>query len=1089
MSDQGLPTNNNNNDNNNNNPSLPAMAAARAAAAQQLARGGGVVVVGQPDGSGGTSPTRGRSPLTTTAATDATLRPANSNIMANRSSSPTAAFSNAEQQLLMAQQKKKSAPISIRGQFGGNLFNFAGMYPLPITTNFVPGGVQYEPKELVTSKNCTPEHLGENNMIYLSNYCSTYVEIGKTTFKNEWDPPPPSSQKSPKLGPLRSGSGRGRSRSRGLSIDTGDTTNDKGKGEKKKRGPEDIIYKALVADATLREYSLHFAATGQGKDDSATTTPVVGQRLPSLSQLSNSVLVNPLTAVPSTSAVEWAEKMIMEYIDGRFESKLLHTNNNSSSEEGGNDYDTLRELSVEFNTVLEKELGTTLQNSNEALHKNKKLLLQHAILSAWSDEETATGRTPTNSDGMGMKVSDTPLEDALMMELPTLKGLLKAIWRVQRGVDTFTNNKLEGPGSDGSGANKNEGLGSSTTRDGDVQCKPVYDGGPCGYVFRRGDIAWNCRTCQTDATCVQCDACFRESDHEGHDVFFHRTNPGGCCDCGDLEAWHVKGMCPRHCPPDALAGQQKSEDNDGEEEDTIGVVGGGDDDFEAVRAAQRTRLDHVRHVNGTPSSSSTSSPNVFEPLPLPPRFVAALATIIGSTIQSILVAAEGSAIGADVTQWRLKWSDEICKIWNGVSDDEEYYRRGAVLLGRMMDEKSARGLKKSEGGDEEKAEEEEEELWAHPRHLLDSNNEHYLSQLPVNESLYLRLHNDDVHTFEEVIKALRDKSEEPIAVPVGGRGSVGEIGGAGVRGDKIKTLCENAAGVGNDDAMAIMAEELSNSVTRSLRNRPFVEDSETSQQQRRAFSSSDASGVESPTWNRSPTHTDAATLPSAAGGGDARPPLINAVQSEVDPSSPLVPREEAAQNLTRKVDADGQVLVHPYNSINSAGIGFSRLRESAGLHCGVMTAARLESEERAKVLLEWLGSLIGAHPAVASLVVQGLVDVTDGEDVLCHEDTNNDSVSANIPGMSKGVAVWTTPRMMPCWSGTSESWWQEEGGSSNSSVPAWRKRLDAFPPHLESSYLTREEGRELFRQGMMLDDSASFVAKTGEILSCSFSYL
>lgn len=40
----------------------------------------------------------------------------------------------------------------------------------------------------------------------------------------------------------------------------------------------------------------------------------------------------------------------------------------------------------------------------------------------------------------------------------------------------------------------------------------------CGYVFKRGDIAWNCRKCQVDSTCVQCDACFRRSDHVGHPV-------------------------------------------------------------------------------------------------------------------------------------------------------------------------------------------------------------------------------------------------------------------------------------------------------------------------------------------------------------------------------------------------------------------------------------------------------------------------------------------------------------------------------------------------------------------------------------------
>jgi hypothetical protein len=56
--------------------------------------------------------------------------------------------------------------------------------------------------------------------------------------------------------------------------------------------------------------------------------------------------------------------------------------------------------------------------------------------------------------------------------------------------------------------------------------KPV-----CGMVFKKGDLAWNCRTCGKDPTCVQCDPCFRKSDHKGHEVFFHRSSGnGGCCD-------------------------------------------------------------------------------------------------------------------------------------------------------------------------------------------------------------------------------------------------------------------------------------------------------------------------------------------------------------------------------------------------------------------------------------------------------------------------------------------------------------------------------------------------------------------------------
>uniref|UniRef100_A0A7S2WKT4 E3 ubiquitin-protein ligase n=1 Tax=Mucochytrium quahogii TaxID=96639 RepID=A0A7S2WKT4_9STRA len=68
----------------------------------------------------------------------------------------------------------------------------------------------------------------------------------------------------------------------------------------------------------------------------------------------------------------------------------------------------------------------------------------------------------------------------------------------------------------------------------------------CGRLFRTGDLAYNCRTCQVDDTCVICQDCFNESEHDGHEVTFHRTEPGGCCDCGDEEAWDPAGFCFAH---------------------------------------------------------------------------------------------------------------------------------------------------------------------------------------------------------------------------------------------------------------------------------------------------------------------------------------------------------------------------------------------------------------------------------------------------------------------------------------------------------------------------------------------------------------
>ena len=748
----------------------------------------------------------------------------------------------------------------------------------------------------------------------------------------------------------------------------------------------------------------------------------------------------------------------MEYMDGRIEEFLDakddedggyhdgrkfdrdHDEARAGGDEegdggGGEDYErmSLKRMKVEFETQLPPMSVGRQDEEDGAMSRG---LLRRAMLSAWAKEEATTGRTPTKSNGHPPSstsgIGRVPPSRALTMELPTLKGLLGACWRVQRGVENDD-------------AVASTCTTSSNTKGLDHKAVPCcYEGGPCGYVFRRGDIAWNCRTCQTDATCVLCDNCYRESDHVGHEVFFHRTTPGGCCDCGDLEAWKVDGMCGRHRPPiPEDGGEGGGPTDDGDE---AAVVAGADDDFEAVRAAQRARLEHERVVDGMPSGGSSSGD--AERRSLPPRLAAALAVVIGSAIQSILTASDGSAIGADVSQWRLRWADEICKLWNGVSEDEEYYGRVAAMLAARRSAEDGGSGDEGEGG-----------LWAHPRHILDSHDEHYASELPNNYKIFLRLHNDDVHTFEEVIGALTLGSGEPTHVPVGGRGSVGEIGGAGLTGYDLKALS------GDNDVMAAEARGIAE---RSPRNRPFAEDSKFTQQQRRAFRSSSSGGDQARIlsgWNTS-SSLDAQVKASAL-----------QFASDVDPSAPLVSNDTNARNLTRKVDADGQVVVEKYETINGAGIGFSRLRESTGLHCAVMTTARIESEERAKSLLEWLGSLIGSHPAVSALIVQCLVDVTEGEDVLCSE---RDSVKF-IPGMSRGVAMWSTPRMMPCWSGTCQRWFS--GKEDSSGVPAWRRRMDAFPPHLESSYLSRDESRELFRLGIQSENWDKFISMTGEF-SC-----
>ena len=69
----------------------------------------------------------------------------------------------------------------------------------------------------------------------------------------------------------------------------------------------------------------------------------------------------------------------------------------------------------------------------------------------------------------------------------------------------------------------------------------------CGKVFKKDEIVWTCRTCGKDPTCVQCNNCYNASDHTDHDVYFHRAQGrGGCCDCGDPEAWAQAGNCSEH---------------------------------------------------------------------------------------------------------------------------------------------------------------------------------------------------------------------------------------------------------------------------------------------------------------------------------------------------------------------------------------------------------------------------------------------------------------------------------------------------------------------------------------------------------------
>ena len=68
----------------------------------------------------------------------------------------------------------------------------------------------------------------------------------------------------------------------------------------------------------------------------------------------------------------------------------------------------------------------------------------------------------------------------------------------------------------------------------------------CEAVWTNDHIAYRCRDCGTSESSCMCVDCFDPAEHEGHDFRIYRCASGGCCDCGDPQAWRPEGFCKRH---------------------------------------------------------------------------------------------------------------------------------------------------------------------------------------------------------------------------------------------------------------------------------------------------------------------------------------------------------------------------------------------------------------------------------------------------------------------------------------------------------------------------------------------------------------
>ncbi|KAJ8942266.1 hypothetical protein NQ318_008010 [Aromia moschata] len=86
----------------------------------------------------------------------------------------------------------------------------------------------------------------------------------------------------------------------------------------------------------------------------------------------------------------------------------------------------------------------------------------------------------------------------------------------------------------------------------------------CGKVFRFGEPTYSCRECGMDKTCVLCVECFKNSEHRNHKYKMGTSCGGGCCDCGDVEAWKKDPFCKIH-----LAGVTEEEQKKSLPEDLI----------------------------------------------------------------------------------------------------------------------------------------------------------------------------------------------------------------------------------------------------------------------------------------------------------------------------------------------------------------------------------------------------------------------------------------------------------------------------------------------------------------------------------------
>ncbi|KAJ3209743.1 hypothetical protein HDU67_005962 [Dinochytrium kinnereticum] len=207
-----------------------------------------------------------------------------------------------------------------------------------------------------------------------------------------------------------------------------------------------------------------------------------------------------------------------------------------------------------------------------------------------------------------------------------------------------------------------------------------HRGKPCGHVFQVGEGVYWCRECAMDQTCVLCYRCFHATGHEGHETSFSVSQKaGGCCDCGDPEAWRRELKCHFHSPAaNSTAEGGTSMADVGESVESVEFVPVPEDLKRSLRSTLATTLDFI-------IDTLSASPIDFS---IPTTVDSVLHSNPPETPEEKSIAASAAENGGGIPHVCLLWNDELhsfMEIINRISSATRCTTAAAKVMADQVD--------------------------------------------------------------------------------------------------------------------------------------------------------------------------------------------------------------------------------------------------------------------------------------------------------------------------------------------------------------------------------------------------------------------